>query len=307
MLLSALLLAYCGLLGLLFWWMRRRRARQARYWAYGGLLIAAATVMAYGVFPERGLRDPALLYDLSTLEVYSGADSARARGYLGMFSARGGRFDLSFRHPVTLLRHTFHKGAGKAGEALEVTTGDEASAIRGIRLDPWTLRVFSVESMTAAPLEIEAERHSTGMTVRVRNQGTIALEGAVVVSQGRLFPLGMLKPGEELFEELYTTLQPAENQYETTWQALFKHHPQAVDSRVAYLQEVLLQHHFGESHLMEAIAKPFLAGWLYTPTLLAPSPGSPAVDGMTFVFSPLALDSQPVGAEPPAVWRKRGQ
>jgi hypothetical protein len=292
---------------LLFWWMRRRRARQARYWAYGGLLIAAATVMAYGVFPERGLRDPALLYDLSTLEVYSGADFARARGYLGMFSARGGRFDLSFRHPVTLLRHTFHKGAGKAGEALEVTTGDEASAIRGIRLDPWTLRVFSVESMTAAPLEIEAERHSTGMTVRVRNQGTIALEGAVVVSQGRLFPLGMLKPGEELFEELYTTLQPAENQYETTWQALFKYRPQAADSRVAYLQEVLLQHHFGESHLIEASEQPFLAGWLYTSALLASSPGSPAVDGMTLVFSPLAPDREAAGAGSSGGWQRRGQ
>jgi hypothetical protein len=307
MLLSVLLLAYCGLLGLFFWWMRRRRARPARYWAYGGLILVAATVMAYGVFPERALRDPALLYDLSTLEVYSGADSARARGYLGVFSARGGQFDLSFQHPTTLLRHTFHKGAGKAGETLEVTTGGAASAIRGIRLDPWTLRVFSVESMTAAPIEIKAERHSTGMTVRVRNQGTIALEGAVVVSQGRLFPLGMLKPGEELFEDLYTTLQPAESQYETTWQALFKHRPQAADSRVAYLQEVLLQHHFGESHLMEASAQPFLAGWLYTPTLLASSPGSPAVDGMTLVFSPLVPDSQPAGAGQPADWQRRGQ
>ena len=307
MLLSGLLLAYCGLLGLLFWWMRRRRVRQARSWAYGGLIIAVVLVVAYGVFPERGLRDPALLYDLSTLEIYSGADSARARGYLGAFSARGGKFDLQFRHPTTLLRHTFHKGAGKAGETLEVTTGGEASAIRGIRLDPWTLRVFSVESMTATPIEIEAEQHSTGMTIRVRNHGAGALEGTVVVYQGRLFPLGLLKPGEELFEDFYTTLQPAESQYETTWQALFKHRPQAAESRVAYLQEVLLQHHFGESHLMEASAKPFLAGWLHTPALLAPSPGLPAVDGMTFVFSPLALDESPSGAQSPAVWQRRGQ
>jgi hypothetical protein len=145
------------------------------------------------------------------------------------------------------------------------------------------------------------------MTVRVRNQGTIALEGAVVVSQGRLFPLGMLKPGEELFEDLYTTLQPAESQYETTWQALFKHRPQAADRHVAYLQEVLLQHHFGESHLMEASEQPFLAGWLHTPTLLAPSPGSPAADGMTLVFSPLAPDRQPFSAGPPAGWQRRGQ
>ena len=80
--------------------------------------------------------------------------------------------------------------------------------------------------------------------MRVRNQGEAPLEAASVVYQGRLFSLGTLAPGEELFEDLYTTLQPTESQYETTWQALFRQRPEASHAREAYLQEVLLQHHF---------------------------------------------------------------
>jgi hypothetical protein len=76
---------------------------------------------------------------------------------------------------------------------------------------------------------------------------------------------------------------------------------------VAYLQEVLLQHHFGESHLIEASEQPFLAGWLYTPALLASSPGSPAVDGMTLVFSPLAPDREAAGAGSSGGWQRQGQ
>jgi hypothetical protein len=144
--------------------------------------------------------------------------------------------------------------------------------------------------MSATPLQVTAQLHSTGMTVRVRNQSEVPLEAAAVVYQGRLFSLGTLAPGEELFEDLYTTLQPTESQYETTWQALFRQRPEASHTREAYLQEVLLQHHFGESHLSEASKVPFLAGWMVTPAMLSSSPEALAVRGMTFIVSRLAAD-----------------
>lgn len=291
MLLSIFLGLYCGSLALLFWWMRHRRARRGRCWGYVGLIVAIGMVSAYALFPERGLRGPAIVHDLSTLDVYPGAAYGRARGYLGVFAPRGGHFQFDLRQPDTVLRHTFHRGVGTAGAAIEMATGAEA-AIRGIALDPWTLRVFSVETMPPAPLNIEVQHHATGLTLRVRNRGALPIQAVAVAYQGRLFALGTIAPGEELFEDLYPSLQPAESQYETTWQALFKLRPAAEDVNAAYLQEVLLQHYFGEKHLSESSDTPFLTGWLPASTTLATSADVPFIRGMTLVVSHLVAHDE---------------
>jgi hypothetical protein len=285
--LSVFLCAYCGSIAAVFWGMKRRRLRQARPWAILGLLLVGFGIGAYTLFPERGLRQTALLLDASILELFPQTDSARAQGYLGVFSARGGTFTLSMQEPSTILRHTFHRGAGKAGSALEIRAGEEL-ALRDITLEPWTLRVFSVESMFTAPLQIAAQLHETGLTVRVRNQATVPFHGAVVLYKGRLFALGTVAPQEELFEDLFTTLQPSESKYETAWQAVLKLRTTGETSRVAYLQEVLLQQYFGERHLTEMSEVPLLLGWQMTPTILRTSPGTLPVRGMTLVVSHLS-------------------
>ncbi len=284
--LSVFLLGYCGMLGLLFWYMKQRRRQRARSWVYVGLVIVGCTVGAYTVFPERGLRESALLFDLSVMELFPETDYTRTHGYLGVFSARGGHFTLHLQHPTTIVRHTFHRGAGKAGAALEITsTGD--MEIRGITLEPWTLRVFSVESMIPTPLQVEAQPHTAGLTIRVHNRSPLLLQGAAVIYKGRLFPLGSVAPGKEIFEDLYTTLQPADSKSETAWQALFKLRPPAPVPRATYFQEVLLQQYFGERHLAEISKKPLLVGWMTRPTTLAQPPDSPPVRGMTLVVSHL--------------------
>jgi hypothetical protein len=287
MLLSIFLCLYCGSLALLFWWMRHRRAKRARCWGYAGLIVLLAMVCAYSLLPERGLRAPAMAHDLSTLEIFPGATYGRARGYLGLFAPRGGRFQFGFQQPDTVLHHTFHRGVGTAGPALEMATSAETT-LRGIALEPWTLRAFSVESMPSVPVSVEARRHATGLTIRVRNRGHVPLEAMAVAYQGRLFALGTVAAGEEIFEDLYPALQPAESQYETAWQALFKLRPASRDVRAAYFQEVLLQHYFGEKHLSEASHTPFLAGWLQAPTTLEPSADTSFLHGMTLVVSHLA-------------------
>lgn len=290
-LLSVFLLAYCGSIAAVFWWMKRRRLRHARPWAILGLLIVGFGVGAYALFPERGLRQTALLLDASILELFPQTDTARVHGYLGAFSARGGTFTLPMKEPSTILRHTFHRGAGKAGRALEITTGGDL-AIQGITLDPWTLRVFSVESMFTAPLQIAAQLHETGLTVRVRNQGAVPLYGAVVLYKGRLFALGTVAPQDELFEDLFTTLQPSESKYETAWQAVLKLRTAGTNSRLAYLQEVLLQQYFGERHLTDMSETPLLVGWQMTPAMLHTAPETLPVRGMTLVVSHLTHNTR---------------
>jgi hypothetical protein len=287
LLLGGFLLTYCSSLGLLFWWMRQPRAKRWRCWGYVAFSVIGFTVWAYRVFPDPGLREPALLFDVATVETFPDVDYTHTYGYLGVFSARGGRFTLDLQHATTILRHTFYRGAGKAGEALEMTT-DAPLAIRDIALAPWTLRVFSVESITPTPLHVVVQRHSAGLTLRVQNRSALPVQGAMVVYQGRLFPLGTLAPGEEIFEDLYTTLQPVESKYETAWQALLKLRPVTPVPRAAYFQEVLLQHYFGDRHLAEASATPFLVGWMMMPTTLRQPLKSLPVQGMTLVVSQLA-------------------
>jgi hypothetical protein len=297
-LLSIVLIAYCSFLALIFAWMRRRGSR-GRGWIAVAATVAVAVVSAYLFCQERGLRETALLYDLSVMEVFYQHQAqqrenqdvqlpyARTQGYLGVFLPRGGELALTFQRPDTILRHTFLRGMGQGYEQLHLRLGVE-TVLDGIQLDPWSLRVMSVDSMVPAPLHVQAERHATGMTIRVKNRGTIPLLGTTLLYRGRLFALGDLAPGAELFEDLYVSLQSAESQYETAWQALYKVRGSQVDKSSRYLQEVLLQHYFGEAHLSQVSQVPLLIGWLPAPAVLVPVAGTPTIHGMTLVVGHLA-------------------
>lgn len=284
--LSLFLLAYCGGLGLLFWRMSKPWVRRQRYWLGVVVFVLGAAGVAYGGLSERSLRRSAVVLDASTVEVLPETGYAHVHGYLGLFSPRGGRYNLAVRQADTLLRHTFHRGTGHAGQTIEVTS-DGRFAMRGITLDPWMLRVFSVESMAPAPLLVQAWQQATGITVQITNQSRQSLRGVVVVSHGKLFPLGTVAPGEELFDDLYTSLQLPENKHETIWQALFKRRPVEGEARLAYLQEVLLQRHFGEKRLADLADAAFLAGWFLAPTTLGQTPEASSVQGVTLVVSRL--------------------
>jgi hypothetical protein len=177
---------------------------------------------------------------------------------------------------------------GKAGAALEVAA-TETVAVRGVALGAWALRVLSVEGVAPTPLQVESKRHVAGLTVQVKNRGTLPIQGLSILYQGRVFTLGALSAGEEVFEDLYVTLQPVESKQETIWQALFKLRPMGNDPRLAYLQEVLLQHYFGEKRLAEPSEVPVLVGWVMAPSSLALGAEMESTRGLTLVISRLLL------------------
>jgi len=286
--LSLFLFAYCSSLGLLFWRMGKRQARLRRYWVGVLLLLLGCTAWAYASFPEHSLRRPALVVDLTTLEVLPDTGYAHQHSYLGVFSARGGQYTLDCQQPETILRHTFQRGAGKAGEAIEIVATEQFT-MRGIVLEPWALRVFSVESLATAPVHVAVRRHATGLTMQVQNRAALPLQGAIVMYRGKLFALGTIAPGEELFEDLYSTLQAPESKYEMTWQTLYKVRPATPEPQLAYFQEVLLQQYFGEKRLTEADETLWLVGWLLAPSMLQPGPDRLSVRGTTLVVSRIPL------------------
>ena len=286
--LGGYLLAYGGLLAVLFWRMSKRPERCWRYWGGVGGLIVALTLYAASPFLERGLNQPALLFDVTTMELLPETEYAHMHGSLGIFSVRGGQFTLAFQQPETILRHTFTRGVGKAGKDLEASIAGSFT-LQNIVLEPWALRVFSTESMALKPVQVAVQRHAAGLTIQVENRGALPLQGAMVVYQGKLFSLGAVAPGETVLDDLYPVLQNAESAQEMTWRVLLKRRPSEADTQLTYLQEVLLQQYFGDKRLADASETPFLAGWLLAPTTLGPAPAGAPVQGVTLVVSRLGL------------------
>ena len=286
--LGGCLLTYCSFLAVLFWRMSKRPERCGRHW--GGVVVVIIAFALYAGSPllERGLNQSALIFDVTTMELLPETGYAHLHGHLGVFSVRGGQFDLAFQQPETILRHTFTRGVGKAGKDLEASIAGSFT-LHNIGLEPWALRVFSTESMAPTPVQVTLQPHVAGLTIQVQNRGALPLQGATVVYQGKLFALGAVAPGEAVFDDLYPTLHNAESAQEMAWRVLLKRRPAEADTRLAYLQEVLLQQYFGDKRLAEVSATPFLAGWLMAPTTLVPASAALPVQGVTLVVSRLAL------------------
>src|SRR5262249_26517936 len=159
---------------------------------------------------------PALLFDVTTMELLPDTGYAHMHGYLGLFAVRGGQFALAFQQPETVLRHTFTRGVGKAGKELQAHVAG-ALALHNVVLEPWALRVFSTESMAPVPVQITTQRHAAGLTVQIENRAALALEDAIVVYQGKIFPLGAIAPGDALLDNLYLSLQGAESMQDMVW------------------------------------------------------------------------------------------
>lgn len=291
--LGVLLTAYCCTLGGLFWFVRRRRLRPAAVGLALAPLLLAFSAAGYGLLAQHSLHRPALAFDMTTLEVLPGTGYSRLRGAVGVFSVHGGRYTLPLQQPETMLRHTFTRGAGPAGEALEVG-GAASTAIRHVDLGPWTLRAFSLEGMIPAPLRVHAERQPGSLSVRVDNPGARPLHAAAILHRGQSSPLGTIAPGQAVSVVLPDTPQgPEAPPHERLWQTVFAHSPLSGPRRLAYMQEVLLRHYFDDRRLADHDA-PFLSGWLLAPGTVQPNGGAPHTWGLTLVVSPLtAGDSFP--------------
>lgn len=286
--LTGSLSVYGLLLALLFWLLSRRPAHAWRYWGGVAVVISAVSVYAAGPWLASGLQHDALFFDATTMEIPPEADHAAVHGALGVFSVRGGQFTLPLQQPDTMLRHTFTRGVGRAGKALEANLAS-GFTVQRLDLAPWALRLFSTESMTPTPLRISVQPRPTGFHLQVTNRGSLPLQSALVIAQGRVFSLGTIAPGEAMSDELYPTLHSTTSAQELTWRVLFKHRPAETPARLVYLQEALLQHYFGDKRLAEASATPLLAGWLLAPTTLAPPVPRGPVQGATLVVSRLGL------------------
>ena len=286
--LGTFLIAFCGALSGLFWIIRRRRLPPAATAVGVALTLLVFIASGYVLLFQHRLHQPALAFDMTTLEVLPGTGYSRLSGTVGVFSIHGGRYALPLQHPETMLRHTFTRGAGPAGEALEVAAG-ESTVVRRIELGPWTLRALSLEGMVPAPLRVHTERRQDGLHVRVENPGALPLHAAAVVYRGRSSPVGTIEAGQTASVELPDARGPPDPApHERLWQTVFANSPLSGERRLAYMQEVLLRHYFSDRRLADHDA-PFLSGWLLAPGTVQPDAGAPHTWGLTLVVSPLSF------------------
>ena len=284
--LGVFLIAFCGALSGLFWFIRRRRLRPAAAGVAVTLTLLVFIVSGCALLVRHSLHHPALAFDLTTLEVLPGTGYSRLSGAVGVFSVHGGRYTLPLQHPGTMLRHTFTRGTGLAGEALEVAAGDP-TAVRHIDLGPWTLRALSLEGMVPSPLRVHTKRQPDGLQVRIENPGALPLHAAAVVHHGQSSPVGTIAPGESVSVALSDAPRQADPApHERLWQTVFAQSPLSDNRRLAYMQEVLLRHYFSDRRLADHDA-PFLSGWLLAPGTVQPDAGAPHTWGLTLVVSPL--------------------
>ena len=286
--LGAFLTAFCVALSGLFWFIRRRQLRPAATAAAVTLTLLAFIISGQALLVRHSLHQPALAFDLTTLEMLPGTGYSRLKGVVGVFSVHGGRYTLPLQYPGTMLRHTFTRGAGPAGEALEVASG-ESRAVRHIDLGPWTLRALSLESMIPAPLRVRTERQPDGIQIWVENPGALPLHAAAVVHRGQSSPIGTIEAGQSVSVALPDAPgQPDPAPHERLWQTVFAQSPLSGKRRLAYMQEVLLRHYFSDRRLADHDA-PFLSGWLLGPGTVEPDAGAPHTWGLTLVVSPLSF------------------
>lgn len=282
------LICFCGALSGLFWFIRRRRLGLNATAVAVTLTFLAFIGWGYTLLIQHSLHHPALAFDLTTLEALPGSGYSRLSGAVGVFSVHGGRYTLPLRHPGTMMRHTFTRGSGPAGEALEVAVR-ESTAIRHIDLGPWTLRALSLEGMVPTPLQVQAKRHPNGLQVSVENPGALPLHAAVLVHHGQSSLLGTIAPGQILSVALPDGPGgPDPPPQERLWQTVFAQSPLSGHRRLAYMQEVLLRHYFGDRRLADRDA-PFLSGWLLVPGTVQPDAGAPHTWGLTLVITPLNI------------------
>lgn len=286
LMLSVFLLVYCSVLGLLFWGMKRFRKYGVLAWSLVGLVVLGATLWAYQTMAARGLRQTAFLWDLTVLETLPQTGMAHLRGAFGIFSSPGGEFAVTTRLPDTILRQTFTRGTRQPDKHLELVEA-ETLAIQHIALLPWTLRLFSMESLSPVTIQVAARRQQQTLTIHIENQGSWPLDGTLVLFRGLLFPLGTIPPGDALLRDLLLPQHGLETPTEHIWQAVLKHRSPNAAPQQLYLQESLLQYHFGDKRLGEISKTPLLLGWIHQPGILQQTPDLPSISGMTLVVNPL--------------------
>ncbi len=197
----AFLLVYTAIVGPINYLFLRRLQRRELAWLTIPIIILLFGGLAYlSGFQLRG--GDVVLNRLSLVYGAAGADSARARTLLGLFSPNRATYDVSFPEG-TLVRTLASDGrGGPSSNASAIVEQSGGTILRDVQVDVAGLRAFRVESDIHPPAVESDFTIDTAGAPRLEGEVTIRA-GFVLQSAGlwigdTIVELGDLAPGQNL-------------------------------------------------------------------------------------------------------------
>lgn len=208
-LLIALVVVYIILVGPVTYLVLRRLDRQELGWAIVPLLTLLFSGLTFGLgYLQRG--GDVVQNQIALIEPLDGADAARVRSFVGIFSPEQRSYSLAtdgFADESPLLRPISLQGpwdmnAG-ATSGLFLQEGDRAAGANEFEVAQWAMRALTSDSVVAGSF-VDARIMIAGETMlgEATNTGSSVLRDVVLVQGDRVVRLGDLAPGETKRGEL---------------------------------------------------------------------------------------------------------
>lgn len=182
--LCAFLLAYTLLVGPLNYFVLTRLKRRELAWFTVPGLVILFTLLAYVTgFSLRG--NTLILHQLAVVQSWSGEESARFDGVLGIWSPRRGRYDVEFPAGTLARRMPDSLGGGlpspDSGDLLLSPAG--STLLRGLRTDVGGVQPIVVEGTTRSAPRIEGDLRLIPQTGGIRVVGDIVNYSDVTLTE----------------------------------------------------------------------------------------------------------------------------
>ncbi len=192
---SLAVLAFAGCFVLLFLplavrkvWARIRAPLRVVLFAAGPLLASAAGFFLFNriLFDAR-----VLLADVATIECTSGDSLGLVTEKVGILSAEGGRYGMSFRGRGA----TIAESSGAPFTVDESGARDGAAVITGMAGSRFAGALFTLSSVVEFPLSGRLMENGGTLGLIVSNSTNLAMTDAVLVNKGLQYPVGGIPPG----------------------------------------------------------------------------------------------------------------
>lgn len=158
---------------------------------------------------NRGER--AILNRVAVVRVYPGAETAQVDGVVGVYAPARATFDLVLGDGF--MAHPMPQSYSFNGEDWDVLVDNGETHLPGYRVDVGVVRSFAMEGQVSAPkfshtLTLTPQGDAMKLAGTVVNDSGLALQDAVILGPGAVFPLGDFGPGES--KEINLLLERAE-------------------------------------------------------------------------------------------------
>lgn len=196
------LMIYVAIVGPVNYFVLRRMGRRELAWVTIPLLVLLFSVTAYAVgFELKG--NETIINQMSIVYGQVDGKQARVQTLIGLYSPRRAAYDMTM--PAEALARPFERSFGALGGQGNVEAIERAAAVTvsGIRVDVGGVETLVADSYQPVPnvtgsVKLRPSTSDVTVDVELFNNGTVALENAVLLVGSTAISLGDLAAGSSL-------------------------------------------------------------------------------------------------------------